>query len=495
VVALTGLAAALRFSTLDLQSYWSDEAVTVACFLEPGLGDALAELSGSERTPPLYYLLAWSWSQVLGVGEVGVRSLSALLGTAAVPIAYAVGARLASRRAGLVIAAIVAVHPLLVWYSQEARAYSLLVLLGALSLLFFARALERPSRRALAAWTVVAALAMATHYFAVFLVAAEAVVLVAAHRRLLVPWVAVLVAVGLALLPLLLAQASAPDDFISDIGLGRRLRDLADSFLVGEAGSPLPLVKPAIAVLLTGGVAALLIGAGDPERRGALLAGSLGAAAILVPLLLAVAGADYFNDRNVIAAFLPLALVAAVGFAVARPSGLGAAAAAVLCGLLGAVWVAVLLDSDRHRSDWRGLAEAIGPTSGTRAILVDAGIGARTLKVYRPGVRALPAGGAPVRELVVIVESGAADSPPPSFDGWRRVEAGRVQRLAFARFRSPEPVRVVPAATLPPPFGGARAKSLVELPNVDGLASEPEAGFCRGDWGEQEPALEQGRGA
>ncbi len=52
LAALTALAAALRFATLDAQSYWNDEAVTVL-LLDQGLGGLLSDIPASESTPPL----------------------------------------------------------------------------------------------------------------------------------------------------------------------------------------------------------------------------------------------------------------------------------------------------------------------------------------------------------------------------------------------------------------------------------------------------------
>ena len=103
-------------------------------------------MKGSESNPPLYYVLAWGWAKAFGTGEVGLRSLSALFGAATVPLAYCIGAELANRRAGLIAAALVAVSPMLIWYSQEARSYALLVFFCAASLLFFARALRTAQR-------------------------------------------------------------------------------------------------------------------------------------------------------------------------------------------------------------------------------------------------------------------------------------------------------------------------------------------------------------
>ena len=102
----------------------------------------------SESAPPLYYALAWVWTQLTGTGEFGLRSLSALAGVATVPVAYLIGIELRGRRAGLMAAALVAVNPMLLWYSQEARAYALFALLCAVSLLYCVRALRpRPPPR------------------------------------------------------------------------------------------------------------------------------------------------------------------------------------------------------------------------------------------------------------------------------------------------------------------------------------------------------------
>ncbi len=106
----------------------------------------LKYMTETEATPPLYYVLAWPWAHVFGTGEIALRSFSAVIGTATVPLMYAAGKELVSRRAGLIAAALTATSPLMIWYSQEARAYALLVLFGAASLWFFARVLNNPTR-------------------------------------------------------------------------------------------------------------------------------------------------------------------------------------------------------------------------------------------------------------------------------------------------------------------------------------------------------------
>jgi mannosyltransferase len=172
LLGLIAVGAALRFVTLAQQSLYLDEAATVRLLREPAI-DMFRGIATEESTPPLYYALARAWSSAFGTGEVGLRSFSALVGTATIPVAYAAARQFVSRRAALAAAGLVATSPFLVWYSQEARAYALLVLFGAASLYFLGVALNETSRTAVRWWAVVSILALATHYFGIFLAAGE----------------------------------------------------------------------------------------------------------------------------------------------------------------------------------------------------------------------------------------------------------------------------------------------------------------------------------
>ena len=95
VVALTVAGAALRFGTLDVQSIWGDEAITIA-LVHRSFGSMISHLSSSESTPPLYYSLAWVWTRIFGSGALGFRSLSALAGTITIPVVWACGREVSS---------------------------------------------------------------------------------------------------------------------------------------------------------------------------------------------------------------------------------------------------------------------------------------------------------------------------------------------------------------------------------------------------------------
>ena len=130
--AITLLAALLRFYRIGHQGFWFDEGNT-ALLVHFSPGKMLGLIPQTESTPPLYYCVAWVWARLFGYGETGLRSLSAMCGVLVVPVAYGAGSKLISRRAGLIAAALTACSPLLIWYSQEARSYEMLVLLSSLS--------------------------------------------------------------------------------------------------------------------------------------------------------------------------------------------------------------------------------------------------------------------------------------------------------------------------------------------------------------------------
>ena len=130
-----------------------------------------------------------------------------------------------------------AFNPLLVWFSQEARPYALLVLLSGASFLLFAEALERPTGRRLAGWAVVSALALATHYFAGLLILPEALWLLhrIRPRRDALLAVAGFSVVPLALIPLVAAQGQVQDySFVKGESLATRVvAQVPKQWLVG----------------------------------------------------------------------------------------------------------------------------------------------------------------------------------------------------------------------------------------------------------------------
>jgi mannosyltransferase len=410
VGALTIFAGVLRFARLGHQGFWFDEGNT-ALLVHFSAGKMLGLLPQSESTPPLYYGVAWVWARLFGFGEAGLRSLSAFAGAATVPVAFAAAWRLLSRRAGLIAAALTACNPLLIWYSQEARSYSLLVLLSGLGLLAFAHARTNPTRRNLTWWAVAAVAAVATHYYAVLAIAPEAVLLLAAHprRRDLQLAIATVMATGLALIPLAISQShTGHTSWITRMRLHGRLGQIVPQFLLGFQ-SPIREVLYAIAgacVLLA--LTLLVLRAGPREQRAALAVGSIAASGLFLSLLIVFAGTDDLLTRNVVALWLPAALLIVAGLGTRRARIMGMAAACALCatGVIAAVGVAA--DRSLQRPDWRAVAQLLGPVprpgSPPRAVFIQHYRDLLPLSLYLRNLRAWPRGDAVarVREIDVI---------------------------------------------------------------------------------------------
>jgi uncharacterized membrane protein len=412
----------------------------------------------SESAPPLYYALAWVWTQLTGTGPWGLRSLSALAGVATIPVAYLVGRELRGARTGLLAAALVAVNPMLIWYSQEARAYALLALFCALSLLYCVRSLRvgetedaGDDKRNLVLWGVFSALALATHYFAVFPLAAEVILLLRRRGRATLAGLWIIGLMSLLLAPLVIHQMSyGHAEWIGKFTLGHRLWETGATFVIGETGDiiggperptlafvPLALALVAFALLVLRGTRG--------EKRAAAVPLSVGALTIGVPLLLAIAsaGKDFVLARNLLPALVPLLLVVAIGLTLRRARRLGAVLAALLVAysLVFSIWVN--FDEELQRPDWQAVADRLGEPEAPRATVLWV-LGEAPLRYYlSTGAIQLKASEGYdwlVREID-FVSDGRAPAPPQRLlgGGFREVSSEEVGRLFIRRYRLDRP--------------------------------------------------------
>jgi hypothetical protein len=455
------LGAALRFATIAGQSYWVDEATTVH-ELHLSFGGMLHAVATNESTPPLYYVLAWIWAKVFGTGELGLRSLSALAGTAVIPVVYLGARELGSRRAGIFAALLAALSPVLIWYSQEARAYMLFTLLCALSFLFFARALREPTRRHLGWWAVCSSLAVLTHFFAGFLVAPEAIWLVAKHRsRSTVVGAIGVAAVQAALIPLVAGDLGHPLlGWIKEFPLSIRIEQVPVALGLGTLYlSPLVSGALAAAAALAVAVALLVIlGGSRREQRGAVVAAALAACVIFVPLILAELGRDYYVARNLIAAWIPLAVLLAIACTAVRTLPAGAALGALLVGAFVIAQIKIDSTARYQRPDWKGVAAALGHPGSTRAVVVyDGPYAAGPLLIYLPRASLTENAAADVRELDVV--GSTYQTVPKTLPvGARLIGSRTVDQFLVARFAVPagkqvSPLELAPSLLGPEPAG------------------------------------------
>ncbi len=467
LAAIVVAAAALRFVFLGHQGYWLDEGITLSV-LHKSFWASMSALPHRESTPPLYYAIAWAWARVFGFGEFGVRSLSAVMGVAAVPVAYALGRRVASTRAGLIAAALTASSSLLVWYSQEARPYSMLVALSALTLLAFEQARVQPTPRRFGLWAISAALAMLAHYFAAAVVVPEACWLLWTHRRTVSAWVGVGAAgaVGVALIPLAHKQSKFTL-WIAQAPLKVRLHQLGEQFVVGFA---LPRYTIIFLVAVATAIVAVvvLIRRGQREHKlGALRMGGIVVTGFVLIMIVEAAGSQLANTRNLLELWVPLAVVVAVGLATPAFGRLGLLAAAGLCavGIAGTVYI----DARPwlQRPDWRPVTKAIGAplapgTPGARVVLLLRYGSPYPVSLYKPYlVRMSSRKPERIRELDIITANQAHYvfhcwwgalcglhrmhfNKPPELAGFTDVGAVTRGPFVLTRLKASTPVRLRP---------------------------------------------------
>jgi mannosyltransferase len=165
LAAITLCGALLRLWHLGAKSFWVDEAFSAVIAVAPW-HEFWHEIRAAELNMLPYYLLLRIW-MYFGSSEAWLRLLSALFGIATIPAVYLLGLRLFNCRAGLLSAILLAVHPGHVGFSQEARSYSMTVLLLTIFALLLLQALCYPKKLNWAACAIAAGAAAYSHFFAV----------------------------------------------------------------------------------------------------------------------------------------------------------------------------------------------------------------------------------------------------------------------------------------------------------------------------------------
>src|SRR4051812_43722171 len=171
IALLTVLAACLRFLQLSSKSFTPDEAFSII-FAQTGWRAFRHMLVTSEANMGLYYVLLRIWSRASDMPAF-VRALSVLPGVATIPAIYFAGKTLFSRSAGIISALLLSVNVLHIMYSQQARSYSLLVLLVTCSCLLFAHMVRRTNRWNEVGYVLISAAALYTHFFAALVLLAQ----------------------------------------------------------------------------------------------------------------------------------------------------------------------------------------------------------------------------------------------------------------------------------------------------------------------------------
>lgn len=126
----------LRLINLN-QSLWLDEAITAKVVQKFGFLDIITKFSPNDFHPPLYYLFLKVWTNFFGYSEISLRLPSVIFSLITVVFVYLIAKKFISKKAALLSAFFLTINPLFVYYSQEARMYSMVTMLVAGAMYFF----------------------------------------------------------------------------------------------------------------------------------------------------------------------------------------------------------------------------------------------------------------------------------------------------------------------------------------------------------------------
>lgn len=181
-LALTvAIGAALRLWGLG-SGLWYDEIVTLVRSARLPIREIATTFPGV-NAHPFYSVLAHGSITLLGESAWALRLPAMLFGLASIGMVYALGVRLMSAAEAWASSSVLAVSYHHIWFSQNARGYTLLGLATLISTWLIVRMLARPAPRDFAAYALVAALGVYTHLTMAFVVAAHWFVLLVAWSR------------------------------------------------------------------------------------------------------------------------------------------------------------------------------------------------------------------------------------------------------------------------------------------------------------------------
>ncbi len=357
----------LRLNQLDSFSFRGDEAFTVLNWVNRPLAETLqSEIPVRDPQPPLAYALFRGWALVFGTGELVMRVLPVFGSLAGIAGMYALGHRIDGRRTGLLAAALLTVHPFMIWHAQDARPYAIWVAASTIAAWLALCALRRDRAKDWLLYVLAAASAAYLYYLEIFFLVALNIYAIFYLRKrlsLLRRWLAAQFLLAVVLAPWYLQERLLlGSGYGGTAGVTEPLQLvtwLLPALQFGRSLSPEIAARSSLLV-----ICALLAGLWFMARRNNRYTIYVGLAAFLPPLLLGLAAMflNVFAPRYVLAS-TPACLLLLVSLAVALWRR--ALWTRLLATAIFAAWLGLMLHSLNNAwfnpefaksPDWRGLA-------------------------------------------------------------------------------------------------------------------------------------------
>lgn len=379
LLLLVLLAFGLRLYHLDYQSLWRDEMDAIL-FARHELGQLLPLFVKPGHNGPLYYLILHGWVRLAGDSEFSVRFLSLLCGVLGVPLVYLVGRCWLGGTASLTAATLATTSSYLVWYGQEGKMYTPLLMLSLLSTYVYLLALERNRLHLWASYVVLVTLSIYVHLLAVLILPFHFLLLFVTwprYREAWKGWVAAFVLLALPYLPLLRWEVAL---FVRPFTTGHQFYGLHEilaillySFSLNAAPRDHMLVIALFVFLLLAGLllstrkseAAVQTAGGQPKPavRERLTLGLYLVLPILVLFGISL-GMPIFTDRYLITVVPAFLLLLGRGVGAVRDRSASLAMACLGLALVSNVYVIALQGHTAIKSDFRSVAHYVEEKGG-----------------------------------------------------------------------------------------------------------------------------------
>ena len=319
----------LRLYRLGFHDLWYDEVITTHLVLNPW----------HIWNPPLYYILLHFWIKVFGASEAALRFPSLIFSFASLIILFRLGARLFNKKAGLWASVIMGLSPFQLWYAQEARNYSLALLLGLLSTYLLVIALDKKKVGYWIGFALVSIAGVYSNYFLIFLTVSQGLYLLLFRGQFQckLKHVIIFLSIGLGFLPYIRRFSDKFFTVWSGFWINaptlRSLSITIENFILGyNSHFWAYLAADIIAIVLLAGACAGLREKALRPRISLCLAILLGP--ILLSFLFSRLLFPIYLDRALIIASPGLYLLLGLGIAALPKKKVAALLAASLCALL-----------------------------------------------------------------------------------------------------------------------------------------------------------------
>ena len=167
LVIILVIGAALRFYDVEKEDIWLDESISIR-FSDRSFMGTIAEDS-KDNTPPTFDLFLNFWIRMFGKTALAVRSLSVVIGIISIYLIYIFSKELFGENVALISGLLLSISPFAINYSQEARSYSLLMLVSTCSMYFYVKILKESRNITALLHIFFTLLGLYTHVFGIFI--------------------------------------------------------------------------------------------------------------------------------------------------------------------------------------------------------------------------------------------------------------------------------------------------------------------------------------